>query len=107
MYFLVLEEDSPDLEDLPFWDYFLAFDLGVGLEELSLPTKSVLCFDFFFNFSVDIWATNAWIFDPIRESNYLSLAYSLVKWSQKTSKEGMVNQVPKASIVEWKVEEKI
>ena len=54
MYFLVLEEDSLDLEDLPFRDCILAFDLGVGLEELSLPLESILCFGFFFNFSIDV-----------------------------------------------------
>ena len=54
MYFLVLEEDSLHLEVLPFGDCFLASNLGVGLEELSLPAESILCFGFFFNFSVDV-----------------------------------------------------
>ena len=81
MYFLVLEEDSPDLEVLLFRDYFLASDLGVGLEELSLPAEFVLCFGFFFDFSVDVWETNAWVFDPIRDSSCVNLAYSLVKRS--------------------------
>ena len=107
MYFLALEEDSLDLEDLPFRVGFWGFDLGVGLEELSLPTESVLCFSFFFYSFVGVWATNACVFDLVRESNYLSLAYSLVKWSQKTSKVGMVNMGSKASIVEWNVGEKI
>ena len=54
MYFLVLEEDSLDLEVLPFRDCFLASDLGVGLEELSLPDESMLGFGFFFSFIVDV-----------------------------------------------------
>ena len=107
VYFLVLEEDSLDLEVLPFRDYFLASNLGVSLEEHSLATEFVLCFGFFFDFSIDVWATNAWVFDPIRESNYVSLDCSLVKRWQKILKVGMVNMGAKASIVEWKVEEKI
>ena len=77
------------------------------MEELSLPVESILCFGFFFDFFLDVWATNAYVFDPVKESNCVSLACSLVKWSQKTSKVGMVNLGLKASIVEWKVEEKI
>ena len=59
VYFLVLEEGSLDVEYLPFWEGFQAYDLGVGLEELSLPAEFVLCFGFFLDFSVDVWATNA------------------------------------------------
>ena len=42
--FLVLEEDSLDIEDIPFGDCFLASDLGIGLARLSLLAESVLCF---------------------------------------------------------------
>ena len=37
--FLVLEQDSLDLEDLPFRVDFQAYNLGVGLEEVSLPIE--------------------------------------------------------------------
>ena len=79
MYFLVLEEDSPNLEDLPFRVDFCVSDLGDDLEELSRPAKSISSFNFSFGFPVNVQTTNAYFFDL----------------------------GPKTSIVEWKVEEKI
>ena len=52
--FLVLEEDSPNLEGLLFRVDFLVFDLGDGLEELSLPVEYALGFRFNFGFFVDV-----------------------------------------------------
>ena len=84
MYLLVLEEDSLDLEVLPFEDCFLASDLGVGLEELLLHTNSILGFNFFFYFPIDVWASNAQVFEVVIISNCVSLDCSLVNQPQKT-----------------------
>lgn len=83
MDFLVLEEESLDLEGLPFLglDCDLEGDYVDVLEGSSWPTKSLMGFSVYFFFTVDDCATNAMFFDPDRESSWESLACSLVNWS--------------------------
>ena len=52
--FLVLEEDSSNIEGLPFGVDFYISNLRGDLEELSMLAESFLGFDFYFSFPMDV-----------------------------------------------------
>ncbi len=52
--FLVLEEGSLDKKDCPCFGLGFEYDFGNEWEEVSLPTKYILGFSFFFFFPFDV-----------------------------------------------------
>lgn len=57
-------------------------------------------FHFFFPIDIGLWATKAWDWEPKNKLSYDILVFSHVKFSQNTSSEGIMNAIPKASMVE-------
>ena len=76
-----MEEDSLEWEILPFRVDFWASNLGEGMEELSLPTKSNLGFGFYFgfcfHFPIDVWVTIGYFapvgLDPSKSQKALAI----------------------------------